>query len=360
MQIRRIRLINYRSFENLSLEFDNKLNYICGPNAVGKTNLIEGIYYLSLGRSFKKNKDKDLIREKQKLAQILIEYNSNDGNHTLRADISLKSKIIYFDEIKQTSVTSIVGKLNCVVYTPSSVLLFKNEPAERRKMIDSSLSSLSAKYLYALVRHKKILRERNVALAQSYDENVIDVLTNELINTSFIIYEQRNRFIKEIDKMIGDIYVQLFGTNQKIRLEYVTNVPKIDSQEEFKKELHRLHDSIRTEERMRKTTLLGIQRDDLRAFIDEQSVFAYASQGQNRLLVLALNLTIAQIIKNKIGERPILLLDDVLSDLDETRKKNLLSYLQNCGQVFLTSTEEIKSLPNCDIYQINNNLVKRR
>ncbi len=360
MQIRRIRLINYRSFDNLSLEFDNKLNYICGPNAVGKTNLIEGIYYLSLGRSFKKNKDKDLIKENNNLAQISIEYESKKEEHTLRADISSKSKIIYFDDMKQASVTSIVGKLNCVVYTPSSVMLFQNDPGERRKLMDSCLSSLSSKYLYALVRHKKILKERNVALAQGYDENVIEVLTDELINASFVIYEQRYKLIDELNKNIEKIYCELFGTNQKIILEYVTNVPKIKSQEEFKSELRKYHDSIKTEERIHKTTLIGIQRDDLKAYIDDQSVFAYASQGQNRLLVLALEIAISKIIENKIGEPPILLLDDVLSDLDEKRRNNLLEYLQKQGQVFITSANEIEDLPNCDVYQIKNNQVKRR
>lgn len=360
MQIRRIRLINYRSFENLSLEFDNKLNYICGPNAVGKTNLIEAIYYLSLGRSFRKNKDRDLIKEGENLAQISIEYESKNEDHTLRADISKKGKVIYLDEEKQQSVTKIVGKMNCVIYTPSSVLLFKNEPSERRKMIDYSISSLSAKYLYALIRHKKILKERNVALTQGYDENVIEVLTDELINVSFVISQQRRKFIDKLNESIATIYSVLFGKGQEVRLEYETNVPKTNSQEEFKRELKKLHDSIRTEERIRKTTLIGIQRDDLKAFINEKSVFAYASQGQNRLIVLALQIAVAKIIESIIGEYPILLLDDVLSDLDETRKTNLITYLQKKGQVFITSTEEINDLPNCDVYKINNNQVKRR
>lgn len=355
MQIRRIRLINYRSFENLSLEFENKLNYICGPNAVGKTNLIEGIYYLSLGRSFKKNKDRDLIKESAEIAQILIEYESSKDTHTLRADITKKGKVIYFDEEKQKSVTSIVGKLHCIVYTPSSVLLFQNEPSERRKIIDSTLSSLSKKYLYALVRHRKILKERNMALLKGYDENVIEVLTDELINVSFIIYDQRKKFVDEVNKHIQEIYCELFGESQKIALEYITNVPDISSQEEFKSNLKKLHETIKTEERIRKTTLIGVQRDDLKAYIDSQPVFAYASQGQNRLLVLALKIAIARIVKQKIGEDPILLLDDVLSDLDEERKNNLVEYLKNSGQVFITSTEEKKKTSNCDIYQIEKN-----
>lgn len=359
MHVKQIRLVNYRSFENLSVKFENKLNYICGPNASGKTNLIEGIYYLALGRSFKKARDKNLIKEGENLAQVLVEYESKGETHSLRADISPSSKVIYLDDTKQTSVTKIVGKIQCVVYTPGSVMLFKNEPSERRKLIDSSLSSLSSRYLYALVRHKKILRERNVALSSGYDENVIDVLTEELINISFLIYDQRSKFIKVLNQTIGEIYSQLFGLKQEVKLEYVTNVPKINEQETFKSELRKYYNSVKTEERMRKTTLIGTQRDDLKAFIDDKSVFAYASQGQSRLLVLALKVAIAEIIEKKIGERPIMLLDDVLSDLDEERRLNILAYLKDKGQVFITSADNFEKVSNGDIYQIINNQVKR-
>lgn len=361
MFISRVSLENYRNYPLLKAEFGNRLNVIFGPNASGKTNLIEAIYYLSLARSFKKANDRDLIRLNTKDAKIILEYQSDiDGKHSIEAEIMPEGKIITLDQEKQKSVSKIVGKLLTVVYSPSSVSLFRGEPMERRRFIDTTLSLLSSQYLYALTRQKKLLKERNTALSLNYDEDVISVLTSELVNVSYRIFLDRKAFLARVNQLIGPIYQKLFGEHEKLEIKYSTNMPDTDSQEEFVNLCQKKFDSVKTEERLKKVTLIGPHRDDLLAKLNSNSVYAYASQGQNRLVVLALVLSAYQVIDEHFKEKPVLLLDDVLSDLDQERKEKLIDYLQTLGQVFITTSENDLDKKDIDKFEIKNGNIERR
>lgn len=343
------------------MDFADGLNIITGPNAAGKTNLIEAIYYLSLARSFKKANDKDLIKIGADEAQILIDYKSDiDGKHTLEATILDQNKTIILDNEKIPSVTKIVGKLLSLVYSPLSVGLLRGEPAERRRYLDTILSSVSEQYLYALIRQKRLLKERNTALYQNYDEDVIAVLTNEISNVSYRLFLERKAFIMKADSLIGKIYDSLFDVNDEVHLRYQTNVPDTDGQEQFVQEMNKKFAAVKSEERIRKTTLIGIQKDDMVATLNGKNIYAYASQGQNRLAALALTLATREIIADHYKEQPILLLDDVMSDLDEKRKQNLVNYLKKGGQIFLTTAEDMKPQEGIAVYSINNGKVERR
>jgi DNA replication and repair protein RecF len=362
MFIRKVSIEDFRNFAQASLAFTEGINCILGPNAAGKTNFIEAIYYLSLARSFKKAKDADLIKDGAKQAGLLVEYESvTDGKHVLEGTITPQGKIISLDGEKQSSVLKIVGKLLCVVYDPSSVQLFKDEPAERRGLMDATLSLMSQKYIYALIRQKKLLKERNVALSQSYDEDVIDVLTNELVTVSYRIYFDRQKFVAEANKTITEIYDELFMSEEKVSLKYVTNVPRIEDEGQFVSELKKYYASVKTEERIRKMTLIGNQKDDLIAYLDAKPVYAFASQGQNRLVSLALKLAVFKILEERFNEKPVLLLDDVMSDLDGKRRVALINYLKNnLGQVFITSAETIDGMEGCASYMIQDGKAERR
>jgi DNA replication and repair protein RecF len=361
MQVITLSLVNFRSFDQLRMDFADGLNIITGPNAAGKTNLIEAIYYLSLARSFKKANDKDLIKIGADEAQILIDYKSDiDGKHTLEATILDQNKTIILDNEKIPSVTKIVGKLLSLVYSPLSVGLLRGEPAERRRYLDTILSSVSEQYLYALIRQKRLLKERNTALYQNYDEDVIAVLTNEISNVSYRLFLERKAFIMKADSLIGKIYDSLFDVNDEVHLRYQTNVPDTDGQEQFVQEMNKKFAAVKSEERIRKTTLIGIQKDDMVATLNGKNIYAYASQGQNRLAALALTLATREIIADHYKEQPILLLDDVMSDLDEKRKQNLVNYLKKGGQIFLTTAEDMKPQEGIAVYSINNGKVERR
>jgi DNA replication and repair protein RecF len=361
MRIQSLNLIDFRSFASLRSEFPDGVNWLVGPNAAGKTNLIEAIYYLSLARSFKKAADSELIRIGSAEAQILLKYHSEiDGDHVLEAHLIPQGKVIIFDAQKEPSVNKILGKLLCLVYSPSSVSLFRGEPAERRRFLDANLSLISDKYLYALSRQKKLLKERNTALAQDYDEDVIKVLTKELVNISYRIWFERKAFIQKIGALITPIYDRLFLSSDQVRLSYKTDMPDDDAEEAFVKDFGQRFDQLKSEERIRRMTLLGAQKDDLEAEIDGKEVFAYASQGQNRLLVLALTIAVSQIIEEHYKEKPVLLLDDVMSDLDGDRKKALLAYLQDRGQTFITSAENPEEDKKATVFEIRNQKIERR
>jgi DNA replication and repair protein RecF len=361
MRVKSLNLENFRNFPELHVEFDAGLNCIVGANAVGKTNLIEAIYYLSLGRSFKKAADKDLIRLQAAQSKIILTYVSEtDGEHVLEATITPEGKIIALDQEKVSSVTKIIGKLLTMVYYPASVGLFRGEPAERRRFLDSTLSLLSPKYLYALTRQKKLLKERNTALGQLYDEDVINVLTNELINVSYRIYEDRKAFVSQLNQEISLTYDKLFASDEKLELTYLTDEPNTDLQDAFTRQLKAKFDSLKSEERMRKITLIGVQKDDLGAKLDGKDVFAFASQGQNRLVVLALTLAASHIVEEHFKQKPILLLDDVLSDLDETRRKTLLENLGGYEQVFITAAAVPDETSSAHIYEVINQHIERR
>lgn len=337
MYVTRLDLINFRNYNQLHLELKKGINLIVGPNAIGKTNLIEAIYYLTLARSFKKASDENLIMFDKPYSQIRINFEDNKITNLIEATITKKGKLIKLNDEKQNSVNKIIGKLLSVVYSPMSVNLFRNEPQERRKFLDSSLCLLSLEYLNDLTDFKKILKQRNNSLYME-DEIVINILTKRLIDVSYKIYLKRNKLINLLNNEISNIYYKLFDTTNKLELKYVTNLVQTDSKDEFIKQMEDKFDSIKSEERKKKTTLIGPQRDDLVAYLDKKEVYSYSSQGQNRLVVLALYLSLDNILQKQYAKEPILLLDDVFSDLDKKRKELLLDYLKSKEQVFITTT----------------------
>lgn len=346
MFIKRIDLVHFRNYTELHLPFKKGINAIVGKNASGKTNLLEAIYYLSMCRSLKKAEQEDMIQNGEKFAQIRIVYEDKEREHTLQADISKDNKLILIDSEKQKTVSKLIGKLLLVSYSPISVNLFRVEPSERRKFLDTSLSLLSNDYLTELSKYKKLLKQRNNAL-NALDEVVIEVITEELIQSSYLISNMRKKFIQEIGKYISNIYNELFASKEKIKIVYQTSLPLVDDKEEYIKQLSEKFSKIKSEERKKKVTLLGIQKDDIIAYLDDKQVYSYCSQGQNRLAVLSLYLSFKEILERKYQSKPILLLDDVLSDLDEIRKRNLINYLLKQEQVFISLNEE--NIINSDI-----------
>lgn len=352
MLVKKLDLYQFRNYSELHIEFKDKINFVIGPNACGKTNLIEAIYYLCLTRSFKKAEDKDLIQFNKQIAQIRLQYQLEDEIvHELGVDITKKGKLVYFDNEKQKSVAKIVSKLLAIAYSPFSVNLFKLEPSERRKFMDQSISLISKDYLEQLLQFRKILKQRNMALVNQ-DEIVIELLTKDLIDISYPIFIARYNFVKKISKYLTEIYYVLFDTSEKLNLKYSTSLPNYEQEGEFKKAYKERFDTIKSEERKKQVTLIGLQKDDLIAYLDNKQVYSYCSQGQNRLVVLALHLSLYEVLYERYKTKPILLLDDVLSDLDEKRKERLIDYLSKLGQVFITTSDEIKNKEKYNVINV--------
>lgn len=352
MFVRKLVLNNYRNYSHLEADFSSSHIYITGNNAIGKTNIIEAIHYLSCGRSFRKASDSELIQRGEKEASIYLVFHTDkdDSDHSLSAVIGHNYKVFAFDDEKVKTLSSILGKLLITYYDPSQVFFFKGEPADRRKLLDETLSQLSPKYLHAISRYKKLLKERNAALNQSYDKDVIDVLRDQLINLAYRIVLERTALVKSLAEPINQIYNSLFGKASTLQLVYKTNSPLATDQKVFINESLQLFDRCKSLENMRKQTLIGPHRDDLTALLNKDSLASYGSQGENRLASLSLKIALRQHLKKELGDEPILLLDDVTSDLDAIRCQNLLNNIST-GQIFVTGTRITAEFSNYSVYE---------
>lgn len=363
MFVRKLILNDYRNYPHLEVSFENKGIFITGSNGIGKTNVLEAIYYLTLGRSFRKADDKGLIRKGASEASIyLVYFNEKDKkDHVLSCVIGNGYKTFSYDEETVHKLSSILGKLLAVYYEPSLVFFFKGEPAERRKLLDVTLCQLSNEYFFALTRYRKLIKERNQALQQNWDPDVLDTLRNQLINFSYRIVKERKDLVKKLAVSTGAYYKKLFGEDKTLTLTYRTRCPLDDDEETYRKNALLLFEQNQSYENLRKTTVIGPHRDDLTAKLNGNDLAGYGSQGENRLASLSLKLAILDYLTEKTGTKPLLLLDDITSDLDDTRTENLLSSIRKEGQqVFVTGTTVRKGFQGYEIYESNGNTLTRR
>lgn len=366
MLIKELTLRQFRNYEELTVSFEPGLNFIIGPNGSGKTNLAEAIYYLGLARSFKKCSESDLIRRSTDKAEISVGFTQmageEKGEHLIGAVLGKNAKAFYLDGAKVPQLSRILGRLAVIGFDPGAVFMFREDPAERRRFLDETLGSLSKGYLYTLGRYKKILRERNYALnRQELDDDVLRVLTDELITDDYIIAKQRKGLIERLDAKAQKIFADL-EPGRHLSVSYITGLPPAVDQEEFRTAVKSLFESGRSEERIKKFTLIGVHRDDLGATIDGEDLGSYCSQGQNRLATFALKLAVFELMSELRGEPPILILDDVLSDLDESRCQKIIKYLEGRAQTLVTLADasKIRLSEKYTLYEIETNSVIRR
>lgn len=359
MFVKRIVLHNFRCYTDLDCSFPKDRIYLTGDNGTGKTNIIEAIYFLTIGRSFRKSGNEDLIKKGEESASIYLEYHSCNDNldHSLSCLIGKNYKVFAIDGEKINSLSKMLRKLLAVYYEPSLVFFFKGDPETRRKFLDETLSQVSPQYLFAIGRYKKLLKERNTALLQNYDNDVIDVLRNELINLSYRIVKDRNDLINRLSKSANQYYSLLFDDGKcNFSLEYKTNCPLEPSQKQYQESSLKRFEETKSNEVLRKSTVIGPHRDDLIGLLNKNNLSGYGSQGENRLASLSLKLAVLDEYSKALGDIPILLLDDVTSDLDDKRCKSLLSLINKKGQqVFVTGTTIRDGFHDYSIFKTNHN-----
>jgi len=342
MFIKKIILENFRNYENQEIQLINGINIIYGNNAQGKTNIIESIFLCSLGKSFRTNKDKELIKFEKNEANVIIDYERKDREGQIKANISDK-KNFFVNGIKQNKISDIIGKINVIIFTPDNIEIIKDGPQKRRKFLDMMISSLKPNYIHLLNTYNKALEQRNNYLRQIKFEGksaeMLDIWDEQLSEISFKIYEYRKKYIEKFSEKIDDIHKKITKSGileEKIEIRYISNGK---SKETFLEALKK----SREIDIKRGYTATGIHRDDFLIYINKRPVSVYGSQGQQRTAVLTLKLTELEIVKEEIGESPILLLDDFMSELDEERRKSFLESI-NGNQVIITCTDDIKNL----------------
>ena len=358
MYIKRVKLENFRNYENLDINFSKDFNLIYGNNAQGKTNILESIYISALGRSFQTNKDNELIKIGKESAKIEVDFVKKDREGSIKLEINNK-KTFYINGIKQKKVSDIIGKINLVLFYPDNINIIKGGPAERRKFLDIMISQLKPNYLHLLNRYLKTLEQRNIYLKQIKFDNkskdMLEIWDERLAELSSQIYKYREEYIEKIQNKIEDIHNKITncGENQeKIKILFISSGKNKD---EFLKQLI----NNREIDIRRGFTSTGIHRDDFEIYINDKNVDIYGSQGQQRTAILSLKLTELNIIYDEIGEEPILLLDDFMSELDENRRTNLTKVIDK-NQVFITCTDKIsiENKNNTIFYIENAKLVK--
>ncbi len=328
--IKQISLLNFRKFSKKTIEINNKFVLITGDNATGKTTLLEAIYVASLTKSLRTTNINELIKENEEYSIVELDANSRKYKFSFKE----KNKVVSIDNKEIKKLSDYIGNLPTVFFTPSELILINGSPQNRRLFLNIELSQLFSKYVNFLSEYNNILKERNSYLKSRKVDNIyLDLITQKLCDESLKIMKIRKLFIEDINKIINTIHTQ-FSDQEKIRLEYIPSLPFDNT---YKFMLSKSSKDIQFE-----TTNYGVHRDDIIFYINDKDAKVFASQGQRRSIILSLKITLCLLIQKYKRKFPILLLDDVLSELDITRQNNLLKIVLNLGQTFISVTD-IKS-----------------
>lgn len=334
MIVKRVELSNFRNYELLKLDLDKKTNILYGKNAQGKTNVLESIYVCSTTKSHRSNKDAELIKLDSDEAHIKLYIEKN--NREQRIDIHLrrnKTKGIAINGIPIKKASELFGVFNVVIFSPEDLDIIKKGPAERRKFIDMELCQLDKIYVYNLTNYNKIVIQRNKLLKdinfRPELKQTLEVWDHQLAEYGSKIIERRQKFIKEINNIMKPIHRKLTGGVEDINIVYNKNCEAED--------LLKTLEENRERDIKYKSTSAGPHKDDILFFHEDKNIRIYGSQGQQRTVALSLKLAEIELVKKLINDLPVLLLDDVLSELDSDRQNHLLKSLDNI-QTVITCT----------------------
>lgn len=335
MYIQEIKLQNFRNYETEKIELYEGTNIFFGDNAQGKTNILEAIFISSLGKSFRTNKDKELIKENEENSKIEIIFVKDTRKEKIKLEIADK-KIFSVNEIVLKRTSEIVGKINVVLFTPEDINILKNEPIKRRRFLNIMISQLRPLYIHLLSQYNKVLEQRNNYLKQikyeNKNRNNLDIWDEQLIRIGIKIFNYRREFIEKINEKIEKIHLETTDNKENIEIKYKSNVI---NEEEYRKKM-----KIKQEDDIQKGyTSIGIHRDDFDIFINKKNVSIFGSQGQQRSSIISLKLAEAEVIYDEKEDYPVLLLDDFMSELDKKRVKGFVKRIKN-NQVLITCTEK--------------------
>ena len=336
MFIKRLQMLNYRNYNVLDISLGPHVNVFMGDNAQGKTNILEGIYYCAFARSHRTSKDRELINWNSNNALLSITV----GRERLdkRIDISILKdgkKAIQVNKIKIKKIGELFGNFNVVMFSPEDLKIIKDSPGVRRKFIDMELCQLNPKYYYNLVQYNKVLNERNSILRnRNINKDILDVYDMQLVEFGYNIIIDRLEYIQKLNKYSAKIHSDITSGKEKIEFKYISTIKDLEN---IKENFYLLLEKNRSRDCERGITSIGPHRDDFTVLINDIDTKSYGSQGQQRTAVLTIKFSSLKIIKELTGEHPVLLLDDVLSELDFSRKRYILSTIGDI-QTIITCT----------------------
>lgn len=345
MYIEKLKLKDYRNYKDLNVSFSKNFNVFYGDNAQGKTNILEALFLCATGRSHRTSKDMELVNIGKYEYYITVSLNKGDNE----IDIGIKygreeKKRIEINEVQKKRIGDLIGCLNVVMFSPEDILIIKEGPSGRRRFLDITISQLRPSYFYDLQQYLRIMKHRNVLLREiSRKKNLINTLPvwdENLVKTGTRIIKARNDFVGRLNKIASGVHNKLTMGLENLEIRYNPSV-KADNYEDVKEIERRFGDILtKTAERdiERASTLYGPHRDDCEILINGINTKVYGSQGQQRTSVLSLKMSEIHILKEETGEHPVLLLDDVMSELDTKRQEYLLNNLEEI-QTIITCTD---------------------
>ena len=344
MKLTELNLHHFRNYDEDQVEFSPQINVLIGENAQGKTNLLESIYVLAMTRSHRTNNDRELIEFGKDAAQIKGTVQRELGSLKLELDIGKHGKKAKANHLEKARLSEYLGQLNVILFAPEDLALVKGAPTVRRRFIDMEFGQVSPKYLHDLTQYRDILKQRNRYLKQlqsheAQDQLYLEVLSEQLAAVGGAIISQRVKFLSELEGYAQELHQSITQGRENLTFEYSSAVKDASAltEVELSEALMDLYRQNQSKEIFQGTTLYGPHRDDVRFLINHKNVQTYGSQGQQRTTALSVKLAEIDLMKNQTGEYPILLLDDVLSELDGARQTHLLKTIQDKVQTFLTT-----------------------
>jgi len=362
--ISKLRLINFRNYKSLDIDLDEGFNVFIGDNGQGKTNILESIYLTGFGKSFRTNRDRDLITIDKDTSYVKIEARKKYSDIVIEVKLwENKKKDIKVNGVPLKKLSEILGGINVVIFSPEDLKLIKEGPSERRRFIDREISHINKRYYHNLISYNKVLFQRNSLLKEMKVreglKDTIDIWDEKLIEYGTEIILKRREFINKLNSLSRLMHRKITDGKENLEVKYIPNIKFDIIQGDYKniKEnfMKKLKNSIDLDF-SRGYTCYGPHKDDLGLYINEVDIRNFGSQGQQRTAALSLKLSEIELIKSEIGEYPVLLLDDVMSELDSTRQIFLVKNLQRV-QTFITTTEIPEKLllyvKNSKIFHVN-------
>ena len=356
MHLEKLILNNFRNYNNQEIELINGINFFEGDNAQGKTNIIEAIYMCAFGKSYRTIKDIEVVKFNEDFCRVNLIYKKNNIKNEIEIYIDKNNKKqIKKNDIKITKLSNHVGEIPIVIFSPDSLNIVKGSPAKRRSFIDMICSQLSKSYLINLQEYNKCLKIKNSMLKNdNIDKNYIYVLHEKMSEYIYNIVKYREDVIKKIFNKAKKIHNDITNNKESIDLVYITDFLNFE-----KEKIKDILDSHLYIDILRKSSVKGIQKDDLSIKINNMEVQKYGSQGQNRTVMLVLKLANFEVLKEIKEEEPILLLDDIMSELDENRINFLLKYIENYQSIITTTDSSfIKNVENIKISKVSNGILE--
>lgn len=364
MYIKNIELKNFRNYEELRLDFDENVNLILGRNAQGKTNLLEAVYVSSIGRSFRTNRDSDMIKFGCDYAKVFLETVKADDEGSVEIIFNKdKNKFAKIDGVKIKKTSELLKNVYIVIFSPEDLKIVKDEPEKRRKFIDRELCQIKPAYYDSLANYKKILMQRNAYLKETeIDTGILDIWDMQLARYGASIICLRDEFVRKISDVGCKIHSGITNGKENLRISYAPNIKFCKDKKEQEELFYDLLKKSFDNDLHQRTTTKGPHKDDIEFFIDEVNVRSFGSQGQQRTAALSLKLAEINIIREESGENPVLLLDDVMSELDMERQEFLVKSFSDV-QLFITTTEipDIlrEKFPKCRTYEVEKGRILR-